>query len=86
MKKILFLFSLLLFACSSNKDQRFCDCLTTSDELNAEASKYGSVALEDLTDKDVTTLKSLMHKKDSICAPFEVLGGEELLKKKEACK
>lgn len=85
MKKSIVLAALLLAACSSGKDERFCECLTFSDELNSEAVKYGSVSLDEITDQDVAALKSLMREKDSICEPYEILGGEELLKKKAAC-
>ncbi|HLU86417.1 MAG TPA: hypothetical protein VKZ44_01605 [Taishania sp.] len=86
MKKVLFASTLILFACNSNKDERFCECLKVGDELNTEAAKYGSIALDKITDEDVAKLKKLTTQKDSICEPFEVMGGEELLKKKEACK
>lgn len=86
MKKVILIASLALVACNSNKDERFCDCLFVGEELNVEASKYGAVALDKITDEDVAKLRGLTAKKDSICAPFEFLGGEELLKKKEACK
>ncbi|MBC9813487.1 hypothetical protein H9Y05_13500 [Crocinitomicaceae bacterium CZZ-1] len=76
----------LLAACSSDKDEQFCDCLSVSEELNEEAAKYGSIALDKITDEDVANLKQLTAKKDSICAPYELLGGEELKKKREACK
>jgi len=86
MKKLFLFAALALVACNSNKDERFCECLSVGEELNVEASKYGAVALDEITDEDVVKLRSLTSQKDSICAPFEVLGGEELLKKKEACK
>lgn len=76
---------LVLMACS-DKDGRFCECLAISEDLNTEAAKYGSVSFDKITDEDVSVLKSLMYKKDSICEPYEVLGGEELLKKKESCQ
>lgn len=86
MKKVVLFVAVTLVACNSNKDERFCECLSVGEELNVEASKYGTVALDKITDEDVVKLKTLTAKKDSICAPFEILGGEELLKKKEACK
>lgn len=86
MKKIIVVTSLIVAACSSAKDERFCECLSVSSDLDVEASKYEAVALDKITDEDVVALKSLMHKKDSICEPYELLGGEELLSKKEACK
>lgn len=87
MKKSIALASLVLVACSSNKDERFCECLKVSADLNAEASKYssGDFALDETTDEDVTKLKSLNAQKDSICEPYELLSGEELQKKREAC-
>jgi hypothetical protein len=75
-----------LFACNSNKDERFCDCLKVSEKLDSEAAKYTSMELDATTDEGVVTLKQLMTEKDSICQPFETLGGEELIKKREACK
>lgn len=86
MKKTIVFAGLILVACSSDRDERFCDCLTTSEKLNSEAAKYGAVDLNNITDEDVASLKSLMHKKDSICEPYEILGGEELKKLREACK
>lgn len=76
----------LLTACSSDRDEQFCECLSVSEKLNTEASKYGSIALDKITDEDVAKLKQLTAEKDSICAPYELLGGEELKKKREACK
>jgi hypothetical protein len=86
MKKSIVLASLLvLVAC---KDKRFCECLKVSDDLNSEAAKYSApdFSLDQTTDEDVLKLKSLTSQKDSICQPYELLGGEELLKKKQACK
>lgn len=76
----------LLAACSSDRDDQFCECLSVSEKLNEEAGKYGSIALDKITDEDVATLKQLTAEKDSTCAPYELLGGEELKKKREACK
>lgn len=86
MKRSVIAVTLVLAACSSDKDERFCECLTISDELNSEASKYGTIALDKITDEDVATLKRLTAQKDSICLPYEILGGEELKKKREACQ
>jgi hypothetical protein len=86
MKKSVVFAALIFVACKSDKDERFCECLTIGEKLNTEASKYGSIALDKITDEDVATLKRLTAEKDSICAPYEILGGQELLKKKEACK
>ncbi|MCO5258748.1 MAG: hypothetical protein M9916_01265 [Crocinitomicaceae bacterium] len=86
MKKIIVLASLFLAISCSNKDKQFCECLSVGDELNTEAAKYSSVALDELTDKDVEKLRELKEKKDSICAPYEMMSGPEMLKKKEACK
>lgn len=88
MRKSIVLASLILVACSSNKDERFCECLKVSEDLNSEAAKYSSpdFSLDKTTDEDVVKLKTLTAQKDSICEPYELLGGEELRKKKEACK
>lgn len=87
MRKSIVLASLILAACSSDRDERFCECLKVSEELNSEAAKYSSpdFSLDKTTDEDVVILQSLTSKKDSICEPYELLGKEELLKKKEAC-
>lgn len=76
----------LLAACSSDKDEQFCECLSVSEKLNEEVNKYGIIALDKITDEDATNLKQLTAEKDSTCAPYELLGGEELKKKREACK
>ena len=49
MKKLFLFAALALVACNSNKDERFCECLSVGEELNVEASKYGAVALDEIT-------------------------------------
>lgn len=83
----LFIAAVTIVSCSNkDKDPAFCKCLEVSEELNSEASKYMSVDLDKTTDEDLEKLRELTEKKDKHCADFEMLGGEELIKKKEACK
>lgn len=86
MKKLILIASLALVACSSKRDDQFCECLSISDELNNVVADVTSRALNELKDEDAAKLKDLTAKKDQKCADYEVLGGEELLKLKEACK
>lgn len=87
MKKLFFLAAITfsLIACNSNKDKRFCECLTISQKLDGEAMKYSSRALDATTDEEVANLKKLVAEKDSICLPYENLSGDELKKKQAAC-
>lgn len=76
---------MILVSCNSNRDDRFCECLSVSKELNTVAEAIGGKALDKLTDSDAMNLKEMTSKKDSICAPYENLSGEELKKKQGAC-
>lgn len=87
MKNVILPFVLLvLVSCSSNRDERFCDCLSISDELNTEAAKYSSKSVRDVSSEEIEALKILSKQKDSVCSPYDSMSGEEMLKKKKACK
>lgn len=83
MKKTIFITAFILASCSS-KDQQFCDCLTATTELNELSSKVlsGELSEESLTDDQ----KAIKSKKDQLCADYETLSGEELMKKQAACE
>lgn len=87
MKKVVLpLVLLLLVSCSSNKDERFCECLSVGEKLNIEAAKYSSKSIKEVSSEEVEALKKLSKEKDSVCSPYDSMNGEEMLKKKEACK
>jgi len=78
----------LIGACQqqSEKQKAFCNCLAISEQLNKEASKYNHIALQDIQDEDVETLKKIMREKDSICAPYDQLDAKELIQMREKCQ
>jgi len=80
----------LTFSCKNeplNLDNiRFCDCLIISEQLNEQATKYGGIAIDEINDADIITLKRLIRDKDSICEPYELLSAEKLRKMREDCK
>lgn len=80
-----YLFPLVLFlsvACSS-KDQKMCDCLKVSEELNQLSS---DVIDNGATNDKAKEIKKLYDKKDSLCVDFQSMSGPEMLKKKQACQ
>lgn len=83
MKKTIFIAGLILASCSS-KDQQFCDCLSATTELNELSSKVlsGELSEESLS----VDQKAIKSKKDKLCADYETLSGEELMKKQEDCE
>lgn len=85
-----FLLVLLLFSgvisCNSDKDARFCECLKISEQLNQTSEKFSQNSLKEIKQDELESFKNIRLQKDSICKPYEFLGGEELLKKKETCE
>lgn len=83
MKKIIIISAIFLASCSS-KDSQFCDCLTATTELNELSSKVlsGEITENTLTDEQ----KAVKSKKDKLCADYETLSGEELMKKQADCE
>ncbi|MES2800232.1 MAG: hypothetical protein V4638_09475 [Bacteroidota bacterium] len=73
----------LFSACSSEKDQVFCDCMTAGEELNNHSKKLleGAVTQE-MADKQQVLLKTKKEK----CKNYQTMSGPEMQKRKEACK
>lgn len=68
-------------ACES-KDKQFCDCISISKEFNELTQKR---LAGNLSEEELTKAKELQAQKDSVCEPYEMMGGQEMLKKKAAC-
>lgn len=82
MQKIALIAGLLIITACAPKDKKFCECMTVSKEFN-ELTQKGIAG--ELTQKELAKAKELLKKKGDICAEYEVMGGEEMLKKKAAC-
>lgn len=76
----------LLFACSgedANKDDQFCKCMEVGDELN----KFSAELLErQATAEDAKKIQKLRSQSKKECSRYYNMSGQEMLKKKEACK
>lgn len=73
----------LLSACSSDKDQAFCDCLSAGDKLNEFQQKF---MREIPNTEEQQELKTLRDKKKEACKDYETLDGETMRAKKAACE
>ena len=76
---------LVILASCGPKDKRFCSCLEQSSTYNTIAAKYSNGDQSTLTEKELNELKDARAAKDSICAPYELLGAEELIKLRTSC-
>ena len=81
MKYILPFSILILFSCNS-RDPKMCDCLDAGDKLNKFSSK---LLTKEASQKDVAEMKKLKAEKAKKCADFQMMSGEEMLKKKATC-
>ncbi|MFN5417967.1 MAG: hypothetical protein ACK5B9_12990 [Flavobacteriia bacterium] len=81
MKNILPLCIFILFSCNS-RDPKMCDCLDAGDKLNKFSSK---LLTKEASQKDVAEMKKLKAEKAKKCADFQMMSGEEMLKKKATC-
>jgi hypothetical protein len=76
----------VLWACSgedSNKDDQFCKCMQVGDELN----KFSAGLLErQATAEDEKKIIKLREQSKKECSRYYKMSGQEMLKKKEACK
>jgi hypothetical protein len=85
MLKSLFIGGLALVALAScgTKDEKFCKCLEVSETFN---SMSNDALTKEVTPKSAKEMKAMKAKKKKLCAEYEVMGGAEMLKLKEACK
>jgi len=82
MQKIILIAGLVVLTACKPKDEKFCQCMQVSKQLN-EATQDG---ISNGADKEmVDKIKSLREEKSRICADYEMMGGPELLEKKAAC-
>lgn len=76
----------VLWACSGDdaeKDEQFCKCMEVGDELN----KYSAELLErQATAEDAKKMKELRDQSKKECSKYYQMSGEEMLKRKKACK
>ncbi len=81
MKYILPSLIFCLVACSQ-KDQKMCDCLDASEELNKFSSK---MLTKEANEKDVAEMKKLRASKTKKCFEYQIMSGKEMLKRKAEC-
>ncbi|HRO75358.1 MAG TPA: hypothetical protein PLP27_04335 [Crocinitomicaceae bacterium] len=82
MKKALYIVSFFALVSCTPKDKQFCECITVSKAFN-ELSQKGISG--ELSQAELSEAKALQAQKDSICEAYEMMSGEEMLKKKAAC-
>lgn len=71
-----------IFSCSQ-KDQKMCDCLQAGEKLNEFST---TVLMKDITENDLKKMEQLKKDKTQKCVDFQMMSGEEMLKKKAACQ
>ena len=75
----------ILWACSGEegKDEQFCKCMEVGDELN----KFSSELLKrQPTAEDAKKMKELRVKSKKECSKYYEMSGDEMKKRKKACK
>lgn len=85
-KGIIICTALILLASCAPKDKRFCSCLTVSSEQNSAAEKLSNKDQSQVTEKEAEAFNEIRRQKDSICAPYELKSGQELIKLRESCE
>lgn len=84
MKKVLgFTLIFNLFGCSENIDNQYCSCLEISELLNEKNSELIEKQYFDSIRR--AEIKELVDKKNQLCEPYKLLGGEELYNKMNDC-
>lgn len=77
----------LLGACSGSeeaeKDDQFCKCLKAGEELNDFTEKLWD---REPTKEDEAKMKKLKAKSDKECANYQMMSGDEMLRRKKLCK
>lgn len=83
MKRFL-LIGLVLAACGP-ADKQFCTCMEAGEEFNKIAAEMldPDVASDAKKKAQFTTLKK---KKESACADYQTMSGEEMMKRKQECE
>ncbi len=78
---MLLLVSLFFFSCS-NKNQKMCDCLIISEELNEFSNQ---LLMKEVNKQDLKKMKQLREDKKTKCADFQTMAGDKLLEMKKEC-
>lgn len=82
MKYILPFSIFILFSCNTH-DQKMCDCLDASEELNKFSAK---MLTKEASEKDIAEMKKLRTTKSKKCFEYQVMSGKEMLKRKAECE
>ena len=82
MQKIIVVIALFSLVACTPKDKQFCECIKISEEFNVMTQK--GIAGE-LSQDEIVKAKKLQEQKLKTCAPYETMGGREMMKKKAAC-
>ena len=83
MKKIIFFSSILTMISCSSKDEQFCKCLKTGEELNSFSSKLFH---KEITPALQKKMKNLRSAKDKACKNYQTMKGEKMMELKSQCK
>ena len=81
MKK--FLFVALVFTACTERDEQFCKCLEAGEKFNVEANKLLNGKASSLSKEERAKLKK---DKETACANYQTMTGEEMLKRKADCE
>jgi hypothetical protein len=71
----------LLVSCNSG-DRKMCDCLEAGQQLNDYAAR---ILLEEVSAEEAAQLKQLKKVQQVKCKDFQLMSGEEMLKRKAEC-
>ena len=81
MNRLIIIVALFFVSCSGG-DNQFCECMNAGEELNNYSSELLSNGVENVNEREMNKLRS---KKDSLCSPYELMGGDDLSALKESC-
>jgi hypothetical protein len=77
----LIILSFMSISCNQ-KNQKMCDCLIVSEELN----KYSNqLLMKEVNQEDLKKMKQLKQDKKTKCAEFQTMSGEKMLEMKKNC-
>ncbi|MEY3238431.1 MAG: hypothetical protein RI883_2532 [Bacteroidota bacterium] len=83
MKLFFLIISILAISACNSKDEQFCKCLKSGEELNDFSSKLFQ---DEITTEKADKLKGLKEVKKKECADYQLMSGKEMLEKKVSCK
>lgn len=82
--KYLSLIVLLLATACTQRDKKMCDCLEVSEKLNTKTAE--ALKADSPSEELIVTIKNLRDEKEGKCIDFQMMSGEEMLKKAATCK